>query len=149
MLTIHEMYTQLNGNVGHGQEMRKHVSGQVGHQGDIYVLPIKRRPACWNIETSAESRQVAVGQGEGSNHCAIGPALIYWPTSKQDAADNCPIDNLFSNNPTARLNCLGPIVDARGTWKLPHPKHAHHEFPAGLYLIVYQFDWKTQRRVVD
>lgn len=149
-ITIHKFSADLEAQAKEvSQEVRKHAKGSAGHQGDVYCHPIKSRPACWNVETTAENVQVAVGQGEGSNHRAIGPgARVFWPTSAQEASDKCPV-RLFVNNAAARLQCLGPIVEAPNGFTLTHPKHAHHEFPPGTYLISYQLDMRTMRRVQD
>jgi hypothetical protein len=122
--------------------------GQHSRQGDCYVHPIKKRPASWDIETTDQTRQVAVGQGEGSNHCASGKVRVFWPKNAQEAAKECPI-KLFPNEEAARRVCLGPVIEADEEWTLTHPKHAHHEYPAGLYLVTYQLDRRTMRQVRD
>ena len=148
-MTISELHTKLEAaGCGQAQEVRKHADKSTGHQGDCYVHPIKKRPAVWDVETTDQTRQVAVGQGEGSNHCASGKVRVYWPKSAAEASKACPVA-LFKKDEAARLQCLGPIVEADEPWTLTHPKHAHHECPAGIYLISYQLDRRTMRRVQD
>lgn len=149
-MTIDQLHAKLEAaGCGQAQEVRKHTSGSHGHQGDVYCHPIKSRPDCWDIETTDQNRQVAVGQGEGSNHRASGPVRIYWPKSADEAAKHCPLPGFFKNEEAARRSCLGPIIVADGEWTLSHPKHAHHTFPSGTYLCTYQLDRRTMRQVRD
>lgn len=148
--TITELHAQLEAaGCGQGQDVRKHLPGQCGHQGDIYLHPIKERPACWNVETTDQSRQVAIGAEEGSHHCATGDIRIFWPDSLDNAVRECPVADFFAGEPEARRVCIGPIIEAKGPLTVTHPKHAHHEFPAGLYLTTYQLDRRTMRQVQD
>lgn len=149
MNTIIELHQALVEAQHQKQELRVHVVGDAGHQGDVYVHTIKSRPECWSVETTDESRQVAVGQGEGSNHRASGPVQVFWPESAEAAADACPLKGLFDGDADCLRQILGPVVVARETWTLTHPKHAHHQFPAGVYLIQFQLDRRTMRRVQD
>lgn len=150
MKTIIQLTEELaKAGVGHGQELRVHTKGQSGHQGDVYCHSVTSKPDCWNIETTDQNSQVAVGQGEGSNHRASGPARIFWPQNIDEASKACPLAGYYVDEPEARKVCLGPIIVADDNWTLTHPKHAHHQFPAGIYLITYQLDRRTMRRVQD
>jgi hypothetical protein len=146
VMELHESLTKAG--CGGGQELRKHGVGDWAHQGDVYLIPIKSRPAVWSVETTQESRQIAVGQGEGSNHRVTGNVRVYWPESAQKAAESCPI-KLHEGANAALLQVLGPVIEADEAFQLTHPKHAHHELPAGVYLTVYQLDRRTMRRVQD
>ena len=149
MQNVMELHQRLTDQgCGNGPEVRSHAPGSHGHQGDVYVHPIEKRPAVWNVETTDQSRQVAVGQGEGSNHRAEGKIRVFWPESRTDAARENTF-RLFDNDPEILEQVLGPIVEAEEEWTLTHPKHAHHRFPAGTYLIQYQLDRRTLRRVQD
>lgn len=149
-MTIDQLHTKLEAaGCGQAQEVRRHTKNSVGHQGDIYCHPIKKRPACWDVETTDQTRQVAVGQGEGSHHCAAGKVRVFWPKNAQEAANDCPLKSFFANEPGARQVCLGPIIEADAEWTLTHPHHAHHTFPAGTYLITFQLDRRTMRQVRD
>jgi len=149
-MTINELHAKLEAaGCGHAQEVRRHGAKSHGHQGDVYCHPIAKHPDCWDIETTDQSRQVAVGQGEGSNHCVIGSARVFWPKSAEEAAKECPLKGFFAAEIDARKVCLGPVIVADGEWTLTHPKHAHHVFPAGTYLITYQLDRRTMRQVKD
>lgn len=134
------------------QDLRQHSgmkAGKVGHQGDVYVHCITAIPEAWNVEVS-EHRQVALGNAIGSRHVAEGDALtVFWPKSKDEAMKQCPIKDFFVGNEQAKRLCLGPIVKADKAWTLTHPEHAHHQFPAGTYLVTYQFDFNTQQIVRD
>ncbi len=130
------------------QEVRRHsgAMNEVSHQGDCYGHKIKSVPPAWNVAVT-EHRQVAVGEGIGSHHIAEGPALkVLWPKSKAEAVAQCPIKGFVE---ALAEFCLGPVVVAEKPWTLTHPKHAHHDFPAGVYLITYQLDRATMRQVRD
>jgi len=149
-MTINELHAKLEAaGCGQAQEIRRHNGKSHGHQGDIYIHPIKAKPDCWDIETTDQTRQVAIGQGEGSHHCAIGPVQVFWPKSAQLADEQCPLKGFFKNDQAARRVCLGPVLIATGPWTNTHPKHAHHEFPAGVYLVTFQLDRRTMRQVKD
>ena len=148
-MTVSELHEQLTkAGEGQAQEIRRHKAGSTGHQGDCYVHAIKKRPEAWDIETTDQTRQVAVGQGEGSNHRASGKVRIFWPKNTDIAAEQSPVQ-IFKNEPAARRVCLGPIIEAEEEWTLTHPKHAHHTFPAGIYQVTFQLDRRTMRRVQD
>lgn len=149
MNTVIKVHQALVKAKRQNQGLRVHDAGDTGHQGDVYVHPIKSRPECWSVETTDESRQVAVGQGEGSNHRAAGPVQVFWPESADAAVKGCPLKGLFDGDADCLRQILGPVVVARDAWTLTHPKHAHHQFPAGVYLIQFQLDRRTMRRVQD
>lgn len=149
-MTITELHAKLEAaGCGQGAEIRRHTAKQHGHQGDVYVHPIKSRPDCWNVETTDQSRQVAVGAEEGSNHRAMGKVQVFWPDSAEHAAQACPLNGFFKSDEAAKRVCIGPVIVADAEWTLTHPKHAHHVFPAGTYLITYQLDRRTMRQVRD
>ncbi len=122
--------------------------GEHSRHGDCYFHRITERPECWDVETTDQTRQVAVGQGEGSHHCAKGAVRVFWPRSADAASKTCPI-KLFDGDNEARLQTLGPIIEAPEGWIATHPHHAHHEFGPGLYLTTFQLDRRTMRRVQD
>ncbi len=134
------------------QKVRKHPKmkpGNVGHQGDVYCHRISSVPAAWNVAVT-ETRQVAVGEGIGSHHIAEGDGIkVFWPKSKADAVKDCPIKGLAAKLGAGAEFCLGPVIVAEQAWTLTHPKHAYHEFPAGVYLCTYQLDRATMRQVRD
>jgi hypothetical protein len=117
------------------------------HQGDVYLIRIAKRPAAWTTEVS-ETRQVAVGQGEGSHYRANGALQVYWPKSTEAAVEHCPVKHLgfLDRLGNAAGQCLGPVIVAKERWELTHPKHANHSLPAGTYLVTYR---RTMRRVQD
>ncbi len=133
------------------QEVRDHADMKlrhVAHQGDVYCHRIKDIPPAWNVEVS-EHHQVALGATIGSRHIAEGDVIVLWPKSVDAAMKECPVKKLVENLGNGARFCLGPIVKADKTWTLTHPEHAHHEFPAGTYLISYQLDYSRQRQVRD
>lgn len=154
MKTAIQFHEELLAAVGTpSRDVRKHSGmkmGHVGHQGDVYIHRIQQRPAAWNVLVT-EHAQVALGSTIGSRHVACGNVRVYWPQSKDSAVSECPI-KLFPKDEAARRVCLGPIVEVdqlSETWLLDHPEHSGHEFPAGIYLTTYQYDFNTKREVKD
>lgn len=136
------------------KDVRNHAKmkvGEVAMQGDVYITKIKSVPEAWSTETTHESRQVALGTTEGSRHCAEGDVQVLWPASREAALE--AIDKLipgFTDKLGAGASpCIGPVVVAKDSWCLSHPEHAHHELPAGTYLVTYQLDRQTMRQVKD
>jgi len=149
MKTIEQHMANLTARaVEVSQDVRIHTGKKTGHQGDVYVHPIKAKPAAWSTENTDQSRQLATGQTVGSRHCAEGPVQVFWPASTEAAVAGCPV-SLYTDDAAAQRECIGPVVVATGPWTLTHPEHAHHQFPAGCYFVSYQLDRVTMRRVVD
>lgn len=152
--TVVDFHSQLTAAVKSPiHETRHHRTcalGKGAHQGDVYLIRIAKRPAAWTTEVS-KTRQVAVGQGEGSNHRADGALRVFWPKSMDTAVQDCPVKHLgfLDRLGNAAGQCLGPVIVAQKRWELTHPKHANHSLPAGTYLVTYQLDRRTMRRVQD
>lgn len=133
-------------------DTRCHKSGEVGRQGDVYLHPIKEKPPAWDVEETIH-HQVALGQTQGARHCA-SKARVFWPSSAAEARKQLPLTGFMQRRKepvgeTEIESCIGPVVIADEEWTLTHPTHAHHSFPAGTYLVTYQFDERTRRRVAD
>ncbi len=143
-------------------EIRRHdrmTVGQVGHQGDVYVHRIDTWPcvtkgpgvlAGWDRRVLG--RQVALGATVGSRHIADGDGItVYWPEDRAKALAGCPIKRFAQRMGGDRIaaQCLGPVIVAEQEWTLTHPEHAHHVFPAGVYLTTYQLDRRTMQVVRD
>jgi hypothetical protein len=153
MQTATEFHHHLTAEVTKSsQKLRRHPKMAVtrkGHQGDVYVHRIDAIPAAWDVEVR-EHHQVALGATIGSRHVADGPALtVLWPKSLDAAVEECPVKGLVKKLGNGARFCLGPVVKADKPWRLTHPEHAHHEFPAGNYLVTYQLDYARQRQVQD
>lgn len=150
--TAIEFHNQLAEAVkASGQEARKHTGkvGEVAHQGDVYCHAVRNIPEAWNVAVT-EHRQVALGATIGSRHIAEGDGLtVLWPASVDAAVSACPVEGLVKKLGNGARFCVGPIVKADKAWTLTHPEHAHHEFPAGNYLVTYQLDYSRQRQVRD
>jgi hypothetical protein len=144
-----DLYQELAASAAQDSpHLRRPAAGAATRQGDVYCHPIKSRPAAWSVENAGNSRQVATGQTVGSRHMAEGPVKIYWPEKATDAAAMCPV-RMDKLDRSLIPEALGPVIVAEGPWTLTHPEHAHHAFPAGTYLVTYQIDLRTLRRVVD
>lgn len=105
--------------------------GEFVRQGDVYIERIQAIPH--DVKTiPAGSRQVAVGTTIGSRHVAEGDLEVVRLES--DARGSA---------------LLGPVVIARGRWRLTHPEHAHFALPEGTYRVRYQRDVATERAVQD
>lgn len=114
--------------------------GSAIHQGDVYIHRVKDnhpRGERWG------TRQVAVGTGIGSRHCAEGDGVSVF------AGKAYPEGFIQPTGLQDKAALLGPVVEASGPWTLTHPEHAHHNLPAGTYQVTYQADLATMQRVVD
>lgn len=106
--------------------------GEIGHQGDIYV---HRAPENHPYGPELASRQLAEGSTQGSRHMAVGKLKVYASVTNPPSATS--------------LALLGPVVVASEPWRLEHPEHAMHLYPAGVFAIVHQMDAITGQRVQD
>ena len=150
MQTFHDTLSKAAAAAPH--EVRRHDAMAIGHvamQGDCYLHRIAKKPAVWDVETTNETRQVALGSTVGSRHCADGSVRVYWPKSKAEAVAQCPIKGFVDRLGAGAEPCIGPVVVADAEWTLTHPEHAHHVLPAGIYLTTFQLDRRTMREVRD
>lgn len=109
-------------------------------QGDVYWQRLPDDAKIGKLLSKGDTK-VAVGQGEGSNHIAVGDIETY-------EAVGLPPGVRFPNNIDWKLLC-GPIVKAKKPWRMEHPKHPHHELPEGMYGVFYQLDPRTMRKSAD
>lgn len=113
--------------------------GNCVHQGDIYIFRVSdNHPKGKKLGT----RKLAIGQGEGSNHMAVGDDLEVYEGKKLP-------DCVNFNNDNFNREALGPVVVAKKQWTNDHTTHAKHILPAGTYQVTYQIDMATKHRVVD
>lgn len=109
--------------------------GKVVRQGDIYIHAVKADHKHGN---AAKSRQLALGNSQGSRHVAAGnkfSVLVYDGTTLPEWCD--------------RRTFLGPLVKAKKPFTITHPEHAHVRLPAGCYQVTHQMDARTMERVQD
>jgi hypothetical protein len=115
--------------------------GKTAHQGDLYVTMVNEHKDiykfCKLIDRQSQpgiptkNTQIAYGETVGSRHVAVGPDL-----------------QIFSPDINAHV-LEGPYIVAKKCWRLEHPEHATHVFPAGNYVATYQLDLATMQRVRD
>ena len=122
--------------------LRRIEVGQVIHQGDVYVHRIADdAPRGKEMGT----RQVAVGDTQGSRHVAEGDVSVFEGDALPEWFEapgwlgGAPPESIF----------LGPVVVAESAWTLTHPEHAHHRLPAGVYQVTYQADARARARMAD
>lgn len=143
------------------RDNRGMVSGEVAHQGDIYVVKVDKLADLEKILNEeivrAESgkgvrantkfsnakfeetkdRQLAPGTTVGSRHCVEGEKVKLSVTNRE------------------AWPLLGPVIEAKDEWRLTHPEHADHIMPAGTFVSVFQrmfdpeADREAKRRVLD
>jgi len=116
--------------------------GQVpGHQGDLYIHRVEDGFPIGEVWGNG-SRQVALGDTTGSRHIAEGDDVTVFHSKKLPdwirPAAGVPEDRY-----------RGPVVRAPKGFRLTHPEHAHHDFPAGTYFVSYQVDVTRAMRVQD
>lgn len=114
------------------RDLRDIQVGEIGHQGDIYV---HCAPGDHPYGPELASRQLAEGSTQGSRHMAVGKLKVYASIKNPPSATS--------------LALLGPVVVASEPWRLEHPEHAMHLYPAGVFAIVHQMDAITGQRVQD
>jgi hypothetical protein len=113
------------------------------HQGDVYL---HRVPDNWPRGKQLGTRQVAVGQTQGSRHIAEGAGVQVCEGKKLPASFRAP--KWLNGTPPEGI-FLGPVVVAEKRWSLSHPEHAKHTMPAGVYQVTYQGDPRMMARVSD
>jgi hypothetical protein len=119
----------------HTTELRRVPSikhGQAVRQGDIYIHRVAREHP---HGAEAKSRQLAIGETQGSRHIAESPATVFVGT----ALPKWCADGTF----------VGPCIVSEEPFTITHPEHAHVELPAGVYQITHQSDARTLDRVRD
>jgi hypothetical protein len=116
--------------------------GQGARQGDIYIWRVADN---WPRGKRIESRQLAVGNTQGSRHIADGESVEVYEGVKAP-------EFIKFKGPNGRTLAplLGPLVvvtgrDFRGT----HPEHDHYTLEPGCYQITHQMDMRTLSRVQD
>ena len=117
------------------QEVRRIKSieiGKVVSQGDIYI---HRVADDHKHGKELKSRQLALGNTQGSRHVAESPSKVFEGVKLPGYCD-------------ART-FMGPLVKALKRFTVSHPEHAHVSLPAGCYQITHQTDSRTMSRVQD
>lgn len=118
--------------------LRRIEVGRAIHQGDVYV---HRVPDDYPRGKSWGSKQVAIGDTQGSRHVAEGDVEVFETDRLPDTMSKIPRWDADAYR--------GPVVVAKAPWRLTHPEHAHHQLPAGTYQVTYQMDARTRERVMD
>ena len=106
--------------------------GQGVRQGDIYIWRVADNHAHGR---KAKSRQLALGNTQGSRHIAEVPAKVFDGTTLPEWCD--------------RRTFMGPCIESESRFTVSHPEHAHVELPPGRYQITHQMDARTMERVRD
>ena len=106
--------------------------GCVVRQGDIYIHAVESNH---KRGKALKSRQLALGNTQGSRHIAEAPAKIHEGTTIPEWCD--------------RRTFLGPLVKSGKRFVITHPEHAHVSLPPGEYQITHQMDARTMDRVRD
>lgn len=100
-------------------------------QGDVYIYAV---PDEHPHGAKAKSKQLAIGNTQGSRHMAPDHAEVYEGTTRPEGA------------PTG---LLGPLFKLFKRGTVTHPEHAWHDLPKGTYQVVHQLDAITLGRVQD
>ena len=108
--------------------------GRVVRQGDIYIHRVDDAHAHGSMRSGKSSRQLAVGETQGSRHISMSPSIVYEGTT--------PPKNCISS-------LLGPCVISDKRFTVLHPEHAYVSLPAGTYQVTHQMDARTLSRVQD
>lgn len=119
--------------------------GDVIRQGDLYLVRLDARlPAA---KEPWPSRQLAIGETQGSRHIAEGERCeVYRPIEAE------AMKALHRLIPATRDHnqFLGPTLWSPLPITITHPEHGHRTIPAGAYQVTYQRVWANEiRRVAD
>lgn len=106
--------------------------GQVMRQGDIYIHAVNPKHPCGK---KLKSRQLAIGETQGSRHVAESPCTVFEGTTLPEWCR----EGTF----------LGPLVKSGKRFTVSHPEHAHVSLPAGCFQITHQMDAASRQRVQD
>jgi hypothetical protein len=106
--------------------------GKVVRQGDIYIHRVADEH---KHGKESKSRQLAIGNTQGSRHVAESPSKAFDGTTLPTYCD--------------QRTFLGPLVQSKKRFTVTHPEHAHVSLPAGCYQITHQTDARTMGRVQD
>lgn len=122
--------------------------GQGGRQGDIYVY---RVPEDWPRGKQLETKQLAIGNTQGSRHIAAGHVDTFEGVKAPEFIKAVTVDGQRVPMP------LGPCIVVKkekatrkkGKSTVSHPEHAHFLLDPGTYQVVHQIDARTLERVKD
>jgi hypothetical protein len=100
-------------------------------QGDIYIRRIKLITGKIEVKT----RQLAPGETKGSRHIV---------------ADSPHVKLFEGYSGSGIVDFMkGPQIEAKESFTITHPEHAHIKLPSGSYQVTYQMDYLLQERVRD
>lgn len=108
--------------------------GQVVRQGDIYIHCVAENHLRGKL---VQSRQLAIGNTQGSRHMVADEIEVYEGTTLPPGCGA----NTF----------LGPcfVVRRRLDDTVTHPEHAWASLPERTYQVTHQMDARTGKRVKD
>lgn len=88
------------------------------------------------IGPETDNLQLVDGITPGSRHCV-------------DERDRSIVTVYARSSQAHELE--GPVIVAKGRWRLTHPVHADHEMPEGIYQVKHQrdFAYEEARRIAD
>ena len=118
-------------------------AGDVVRQGDLYLVCIESLPS-----GNRAPRQLALGDTQGSRHCAEGECVVYAPKSPAAVSKLIGVACRGAEVPE---QLIGPLVECVGETTITHPEHGHRILPAGTtWAVVFQRAYADEvRRVQD
>jgi hypothetical protein len=119
--------------------------GDVCRQGDVYILRVGAKSGIASLGAVIESRQLAPGHSNGSRHIVAESPKV---AIRKASVDLAKLEKAYG----IRLVDLqvGPAIEAKEEWSLTHPTHPFcNQFPADIYLTIYQIDFATKQRALD
>jgi hypothetical protein len=116
------------------------------HQGDVYL---HRVVETWPRGNILGTRQIAVGDTQGSRHVAEGDGVTVYAGKNLPECFAAPTWAASLTPKQIKDIFLGPVIVADKRFKLTHPEHAYHCLPAGVYQVTYQADSRARARVQD
>jgi len=114
-------------------------------QGDVYVINVNDLTS---IKVFKDTVEVNLKSYTKEEEVGIdGYQLVPGITSGSRHIVESGVD-VFTN-PTNNSSLVGCLVKSNKAFNIRHPEHDHFEMPAGEYLICYQLNVLTKKRVRD
>lgn len=120
--------------------------GTGAHQGDMIFLRLKRLP---KSATHRESRQLAIGNTQGSRHVLKTGNCFNVPTRDFQAAVQAAVKQYKpSKRVTISEQLIGPVFSTcNGVAEVDHPEHGNHVFHGDMVIAcIYQRNLDAEER---
>lgn len=116
-------------------------------QGDLYLIRINSKGESTIKAGNGDTSTVKIEDYQSKGEYQLAPGNTMGSRHTIAQRDHGHVE--MKRNIAEQSPLLGDILVAKERFTVEHPEHAHFELPAGEYIVAYQTNWKTKRRVVD